>query len=184
MTIRAQVRDFAQDQYGYITTRDAAGLGVPAVELRKLTARGGLDRIGHGLYRMTDVRPTDLDQYAEAVLRVGPGAHLTQDAVLALHHLALVNPRRIKVGTPHRVRVTLPAFVQVVHEHVPAGDLAVYEGIPSTTVARALIDCRGLVMNERLREALKDAQRSGLLTPREAARVRAMLRQPADRPAG
>ena len=35
------VREIALDQYGYVTTKQAAEAGVPAVELPKLAARGG-----------------------------------------------------------------------------------------------------------------------------------------------
>ena len=48
MNYRQTVREIALDQYGYVTTRDAADAGVPVVELRKLAARGALcDPAGH-----------------------------------------------------------------------------------------------------------------------------------------
>jgi predicted transcriptional regulator of viral defense system len=97
------------------------------------------------------------------------------DAVLALHHLALVNPSRIRVGVPRRVRAALPQFIDLREEEMPAEDLTVYEGLRSTTVARALLDCRGQVMTERLLDATKQAKAEGLLTSREYARVRRAL---------
>ena len=72
-TYRRRVRERALDQYGYVTTEDAADLGVPPVELRKLAARGGLEHVAYGLYRFDDVRPTPRDEFMEAVLRVGRG---------------------------------------------------------------------------------------------------------------
>lgn len=177
MNYRQTVREIALDQYGYITTRDAADAGVPAVELRKLAARGALTNVAYGLYRLADARPTDYDQFAEALLRVGDGAYLRGDAVLAMHHLALVNPRRIRVGVPRRVRAALPEFVDQREEEIPEGELTDYEGLRSTTVARALIDCRGQVMTERLLDAAKEAKAEGLLTGREYARVRRALTQ-------
>ncbi|CAN5296633.1 type IV toxin-antitoxin system AbiEi family antitoxin domain-containing protein [soil metagenome] len=172
MTYRDQVRDVAFDQYGYVTTKDASDLGIPAVELRKLAARGALSNIAYGLYRFNEVPPHARDQFAEALLRVGEGAYLTADAVLALHDLAQVNPRRIRVGAPHRTRARLPGFIQIVDFEVPESELTTYEGIRSTTVARALLDCRGIVMRERLREATREAWLKGLLTPAERVRVR------------
>jgi predicted transcriptional regulator of viral defense system len=172
---RQTVREIALDQYGYVTTRDAAGAGVPAVELRKLATRGALINIAYGLYRLADARPTEYDQFAEALLRVGEGAYLRGDAVLALHHLALVNPRRIRVGLPRRVRAALPQFIDLREEEMPEDDLTVYQGLRCTTVARAMLDCRGQVMTERLLEAAKQAKAEGLLTGREYARVRRAL---------
>jgi predicted transcriptional regulator of viral defense system len=174
-TYRRRLHERALDQYGYVTTRDAEELGVPAVELRKIGQRGGLAHIAYGLYRFEDVVPTERDQFMEAVLRVGPGAYLTHDAVLALYDLALVNPRRIRVGTPRRARPRLPDHIEAIQRPLDGADLAVYEGIPTTTLARALLDCRGLVMDERLVEATRQAASSGLLTRRVADQVLAGL---------
>jgi hypothetical protein len=63
----------------------------------------------------------------------------------------------------------------VIERHLEPRDLTVYEGIPSATVARALLDCRGLVMGDRLLEAAHQAARVGLLRRREAGRVLAEL---------
>ncbi len=118
-THRRALRDLSLDQYGYITPTDAEALGVPAIELRKIAQRGGLDHVAYGLYRFADIPITEFDTFMDAVLRIGPDAHLTHDAVLALHGLALVNPRRIRVGSPHRVRRTLPDSIEVIREQRP-----------------------------------------------------------------
>jgi predicted transcriptional regulator of viral defense system len=170
-TYRRRLRERALDQYGYVTTRDARELGVPPVELRKLYQRGGLEHVAHGLYRFDDVPRTSRDQFMEAVLRVGADAFLVGDAVLALHDLALVNPRRIRVATPGRERHRLPATVTVERRDVPRSERTVYEGVPATTIARALLDSRGTVMPERLIEAAREAARTGLLRRGEAERV-------------
>ena len=174
-TYRRRLRDRALDQYGYVTARDGEELGVPAVELRKLAQRGGLEHVAYGLYRFEEIPRTDRDQYMEAVLWVGADSYLTHDAVLALHDLGLVNPRRIRVGAPRRVRARLPGHIEVIQRRLEPTDLTVYEAIPSTTVARALLDCRGLVMRERLMDAGHEAARRGLLRPNETKTVLAEL---------
>ena len=110
-TNRRRLHARALDQYGYVTTADAAELGVPAVELRKIAHRGGLTHLAHGLYRFDDIPAGDHGRYLEAVLRAGPGAYLAGDAVLAFHDLALVNPRQVRVGTTRRVRAKLPEWI-------------------------------------------------------------------------
>lgn len=174
-TYRRRLHDRALDQYGYVTTRDAENLEVPVVELRKIAHRGGVEHIAYGLYRFEDIPRTARDQLMEAVLRVGPEAYLTHDAVLGLHELGLVSPRRIRVGTPKRARPQLPEYVEVIQRRLDPKDLAIYEGIASTTVARALLDCRGIVMGERLLEAAQEAARVGLLRRNEAGRILAEL---------
>jgi len=176
MMYRKRLWEHALDHGALIRTRDAEAMGVPAVELRKLAARGFLDHVAYGVYRVVDA-PRDVDaEYAEAVALVGADAYLTQDAVLALHDLGQVNPRRIRVGTPHRLRGRLPATVRVVHQPaLSAADLTNYEGTPSTTVARALVDCKGLVMVDRLIEATHRARDRGLIAEGEAEQVERRL---------
>lgn len=174
-TYRRQLHELALEQYGYITTDDAATAGIPEWALRQLAYRGGLTRRGHGVYRFDDVPATDRDEFMEAVLRVGRGAHLVADAVLALNRLADVNPRRIKVGTPYRVRVAVPEAIEIVQRTDAPEDLTVYEGIPTTTVARAILDAQGTVMANRLADAARDARARGLLRRREADRIFAAL---------
>jgi predicted transcriptional regulator of viral defense system len=107
----------------------------------------------------------------EAVMRVGADAYLTHDAVLAFHELAQVNPRLIRIGTPRRVRARLPDFIEVARQQIDPADLTVYEGVPSATVARALIDCRDIIIRDRLLDAVATAKKTGLLRTREAQRV-------------
>lgn len=158
-----------------MTTDDARELGVPPIELRKLAARGGLERVAYGVYRFEDVPRTAMDPFMEAVLRVGPDAHLTGDAVLAMHDLALVNPRRIRVATRRRARPKLPATIELVKDGADEDEVTTYEGIPAVTVARAIADCRGRVMADRLLDAVDAAERRGLLRRNEAAELRADL---------
>ncbi len=180
-TYRQLLRELADENYGYITTGDAAELGVPAVELRKLAARGALRHVRRGVYRFADARRTERDVYAEAVVRVGPDAYLIGDAVLGLLGLAMVEPKRIKVGVPRRTRPKDPGFVDVVQRDVPPERLTTYEGIRATTVAQALMDARTTVMTERLLDALAEAKRDGLVPPAEAARLRRSLTSPVRR---
>jgi predicted transcriptional regulator of viral defense system len=177
-TYRRRLHDRALDQYGYVTTRDAGDIGVPTVELRKLAARGGIEHIAYGIYRFEDVPRTAHDEYMEAVLRAGPDAFLTHDAVLAFHDLGLVNPRRIRVATPHRTRPKLPNTIDIMRRHLGPPELTIYEGVPSATVARALLDCIGLVMSDRLLDAAHEAATRGLLHRTEAERIVAQLEAP------
>ncbi|MCW4464257.1 hypothetical protein OK351_01870 [Glutamicibacter sp. MNS18] len=165
------VREIALDQYGYVTTRNATEAGVPAVELPKLAARGGLENVAYGLYRVPDIPPTRYDQFAEALLRVGEGAHLHGESVLALLGLGDVNPRRIKVATSRRARSRLPEFVELTT--VRGGFSArLYEGLASQSVADALLECRGRIETQNLLDAAKQARGEGLLTTAEWQRVR------------
>lgn len=168
------VREIALDHYGYVTTRDADQAGVPAGELPKLASRGGLVNVAYGLYRVPDIPPTKYDQFAEALLRVGEGAYLHGESVLALFGLADVNLRRVKVAIRKRTRPKLPTFVELTQarDDVPTTS---YEGLASQPVADALLECRGRIEVGTLLAAAKQARVEGLLTTAEWKRVRKEL---------
>ncbi|PRA00124.1 hypothetical protein CQ010_14985 [Arthrobacter sp. MYb211] len=168
------LREIAYDNYGYVTVTGATDAGVPAVELPKLAARGGLEHTGYRLYRVTDIPPTDHDQFAEATLRAGADSHLRGETVLALLGLADVNPRKITVGTTHRVRRAMPSYINLVRASVDT-KVTHYQGIPAQRVAEALIECRGQVPASRLRDAATRARAEGLLTSAEWRQVRKEL---------
>lgn len=172
---RDVVREIALDQYGYVTTKQAAEAGVPAVELPKLAARGGLENVAYGIYRVPDAPASAFDQFAEALLRAGEGSYLHGDSVLALFGLADVNPRRIKVAVRKRTRPKLPPFVELT---LVKGDVVTtqYEGLESQRVAEAILECRGRIERSRLMDAAEEARREGLMTTREWQRVRKELR--------
>lgn len=75
------------------------------------------------------------------------------------------------------MRFTLPPYIELDRQRRTAEEITVYEGICATTVARAILDCRGLVMTERLLAAATDALREGLLTRAEASQIRSALRR-------
>jgi hypothetical protein len=165
---RSVVYHLASQHHGYVTTAMAEAVGVPPVEVRKLAYRGGLSNVARGLYRIDGIDGGERAPYAEAVLRVGEDAHLVGDSVLAFHDLALVNPQRIAVGTPRRVRRDLPDHIKLVHVRIDPADLTEYDGVRSATVERAIKDSIGSVMPERLAEATRNAANEGLLRRRAA----------------
>lgn len=174
MTYRQTLRWLAFDRHGIVTVADAAAAGVPAVEVRKLTARGALRRVGHGVYRMEEAPATALTAYAQALALVGPGAVLADESVLTVHDLALVNPRTIKVATGRRIRTALPANIELV-ARAWQGPVEHVEGLPTMPLKDALVACRGRVMRERLIEAVDEAQARNLIDAQDADAARREL---------
>ncbi|QDQ98331.1 type IV toxin-antitoxin system AbiEi family antitoxin domain-containing protein [Tomitella fengzijianii] len=172
---RTIVREIALDHYGYVTTKAAGEAGVPARELPKLAARGGLENIAYGLYRVPDIPPTPYDQFAEALLRAGGEAYLHGESVLALFDLADVNPLRIKVAVRRRTRPALPPFMELTHVSTEERT-TFYEGLAAQPVADAILECRGRIETRRLLDAVAQARSKGLLTTTEWRRVKKGLR--------
>lgn len=175
MSYYDDIYEIAADNYGVVTTAQAAEAGVPRQQVVLLARRGRLNRIGHGVYRLARWVPGPLDAYADAVALAGPESFIWGESVLAMHGLALVNPPAITVATPRRTRRSLPAGVRAVH--VPAGTRhGSVEGIPAQEVADALLACRGLVMAERLVAAVDEAVAQGLVPASEAEELKGELR--------
>lgn len=170
MTHFDDMYELAADNYGLITSAEAKSLGVAKSELNRWVGMGRLLKRGQGVYKLVRYVPTEYDRYAEAVALVGDGSFLFGEAVLAMHGLALANPRRISVGTTKRVRRELPEWVQPVT--VSGKTVTSYEGIPSQSLAEAILECRGMVMGERLKSAVEDARRKGLITKDEFEHLR------------
>lgn len=171
MTHFDEIYEIAADNYGLVTYTQAQEAGIVGAELNRYVADGRLDRRGHGVYKLTRHVPTGYDRFAEAVALAGEGAYLYGDAVLAMHGLALANPRAVTVALPRRTRKKVPDWVRIVAPK--GGDAPVrYEGIPSQSVANALRACAGSVMRGRLLDAIGDARARGLITAAEQRRLR------------
>ena len=178
-TFRSELQACAVEQHGYVTADDAVRLGIPDEVLERLVERGDLVDVGADLFRLGGVPSSRRHALAEAVLRVGADAYLSHDAVLSLHELTDTEPARVRVSTPHppapRSPGRWPDHLEVLHRQVPAADLTSYGGIRSTTVARALLDCRALLAHDVLTTAADHAVERGLLLRRERHAVLAAL---------
>lgn len=158
------------DDYGIFRTADAVELGITGVELSRWVKSGRIRRLAQGVYRLAMYQPTDLDRYAVACASVSADAHLYGTAVLAMHQLAFVSPAKVTVALPRRFRGKVADWIDVVNARV--SDATWYFGIPSQTVADALVTCKGLVMGERLLQAAEEAFDRELISSTELDRVR------------
>jgi predicted transcriptional regulator of viral defense system len=172
------LHEHAVEQHGYITTRDADGLGVNPQRLRLMKQRGALTPISRGVFRFPDVPAGALDQYVEAALwpleAQGVISHAT---ALDLHELCDINPSRIDVTVPPGFRTTRtpPPVVRLHREAVPEDEITWHEGIPIVGVYRAI---RGSIDQHvgwnLIEQAIDTARRSGRLTAGQADELRAL----------
>lgn len=161
---RRDLWEVAVGCHGVITVASADDAGVPAVELRKLASRGALRSHGLGVYTHRDVPATPFTQPAIAVALAGEGAFLERESVLHLHDLGQFNPRKIRVGTRRRVRRTLPEWMDLEYRpDIADEDLADCQGVPATTVERALKDMERRMPPDRWTVIVEQARQRGLL---------------------
>lgn len=166
MTKFNDIYEVAADNHGLITSAEAKALGVSNNELVQYARRGKLEKIGHGLYGLTQWVPEVNDAYARMVAMAGPGAVLYGESVIAMLELAPTNPAKFFVAVPKRIRRTLPASVRVVKIN-GIKPTAIYDGIPCQSAADAIRACRQTMMLERLKAAAEEARRQGYILEKE-----------------
>lgn len=163
MTYYDDIYEFAVDNHYLITTEDAKEIGVPTVELAKLANRGKLESISRGLYRLARYVPGETDPYAIAVARLGKGAYLYSESVIAMLGLAPTSPDYICVAVPGRTRKIIPDSIRI-YKAAPDDKTTVYEGVPSQHIACAIVSARTTMMDDRLLNAARRARKEGYLT--------------------
>lgn len=167
--------EIATEQYGYVTVKDAAALGIPAKRVNEMADHGTLARIGHGVYRFVAFPPSPLDQMMEATLWPRPGRGvLSHETALDLHGLCDVNPAKVHITVPNRQRSNrkVPKLYVLHRRDLEESEKMLHEGIPIVTPARAILD--GIEVHLRgdlLDQAIDTAQRRGLLRPAELTAV-------------
>lgn len=175
MGYRQDLWEIAAFRNGVVTVAEAKDAGVPAVEMRKLAARGALRACGQGVYAHRDVPTTPFTEPTIAVALAGEGAFLHRESVLGLLGLGQFNPPKVRVGTRRRVRRTLPEWMELENRtDVPDEDLTHYEGIPATTVQRALKDMRSRMPPDRWEAMVGEALRRDMIGEQDMAAWKAV----------
>jgi predicted transcriptional regulator of viral defense system len=161
----AAVYEIAADQFGYFTAAQAREAGVNPMALVMMERRQTVERVSRGVYRLQRFPSSPLAEYMEAALwPVGTLGVISHESALALYGVSDANPSRIHLTVPtsHRVRRQLPARLKLHHADLGDEDRTVLEGIPVTTMARTIRDCRASAVGaEILLQALMEAGREG-----------------------
>lgn len=171
-----KVMEIASDQFGYVTTSQARERGVTDNALRMMARRGTLERVSWGVYRLPTFPASPYAEYMEASLwPAGVRGVISHESALALRGLSDVSPSRIHITVPKafRIRRVVPAHLEVHHGDLREEEVQRFEGVPTTTVQRAIEDCQVTHLGPALlRQAIDDAEREGYLAPDEAAQLR------------
>lgn len=133
----------AAEQHGYVTTRDARDLGIDPAQLRLLAARGRLERVARGAYRVAVLPHRPHDDLAEAVAwTLGRGV-VSHESAMVLHGIADVNPSRMHLTVPrdNHPRAAGGELYRLHRRHLDAADVTQADDIPVTTVERTVRDC-------------------------------------------
>lgn len=175
MMIWDQVVERAAEHHGYVTTRDARDLGIDPTQLRLMAARGRLERIGRGAYRVPILPRGEHDDLAAAVAwTLGRGV-VSHESALVLYHLSDVNPSGIHLTVPrdNYPRAAGGDLYRLHRRALDATDITEVNGIPTTVVDRTVRDCLADGTDPyQLRLAIDRAEAEGLLRRKAADELR------------
>lgn len=174
-----RLREVALGQHGYVTTGQALDEGVSYPELSTMVARGRLERVSHGVYRVPQVIETEFDRFQLAVLWAGaPETCLSHDTALASWGISDTSPDRIhlSVGRRRRLRRTGGDHYVVHRQDVSPSEVTLWHGIRTTDAATSIAQCIDSGVPARvLRQALDRAGRKQQIAPEARARLQELL---------
>jgi predicted transcriptional regulator of viral defense system len=166
------IYELAADQSGYVTTSQAGTWGISKETLAKMAARGVLERVSWGVYRLVQFPISEAGQYVEASLwPLSVRGTISHESALALYGLSDVNPAKIHITVPRRSRIQreVPRTLVIHRADLSAADTRLLEGIPITTPERAIRDCHAAHLGPALvHQAIRDGRRTGHLRTTQA----------------
>lgn len=156
-------------ELGIARSRDLERAGISRTQLRRLVARGWIERVARGLYTLPGALRTEHRDLAEASRRV-PGGVVCLLSALRFHELTTQNPFEVWMAIERKawrprvehpplrlVYLSGPAFVEGVEEHV-------VDGVPVRvfSAAKTVADCfkfRNRIGSDVAVQALRDYRR-------------------------
>ena len=166
---------------GFFRAAQLENAGLTRDQLPALLRSGRVERLGRGLYRLTDAEPTENYSIAMACARV-PNSIVCLLSALRIHGIGTQTPAEVWLAIPHKARKPRlhELKLRTVRFSGPAWTFGVqataFEGVPSriTSPARTVADCfrfERLVGPEAAMEALQDGLRQRKVTVAELTRV-------------
>jgi len=170
----------------FFRPRDLAPLGTSFRQLQLLVAEGVVERVGAGLYRLSEVEPTERETIAMVASAV-PKAIVCLLSALSVHEIGTQLPHEVWIALDRKARKPrrVPAKLRIVRF---SGVMLTYGviGMPMqgvrvsiTSPARTVVDCfryRRKIGLDVAMEALRDALRQRKATVDEIWRAAEVCR--------
>lgn len=170
----ARLGEIASQQWGLITTSQAATVGVNRLQLSRLNQAGALERLAHGTYRMAGAPPAEDEHILSAWLSLATTGEppVAAGATAArLHRIGDLWLDKIDFTTSTR-RTTRRPDVRLRTRHLDSTDVTIAMGIPTMTAARTIADLTEQHTDPSLvADIARDADYRGILNRRHLARA-------------
>lgn len=154
--------ELARGQHGVVAHGQLLRLGIRRGAVRHRIEIGRLHRLHAGVYAVGHAVLTSNGHYMAAVLACGPDSSLSHRSAAGQRELRRCARTRVDVTTTGRQR-SQPG-VDVHHTTLlHPEDVTLVDGIPTTSVARTLLDLAEVVSLHNLERAWEEAERRRLL---------------------
>lgn len=167
----------AEPQGGYLTTVQALEAGVSRRLLSHYAARGDLERVAYGIYRLHRFPVHRFGDLIATALWAGAGSAVSHDSALAVYGLGAAMPAVIHITVPGAFRGKRPGVVTH-RASLSSGEVTLREDVPVTKVERTLRDVAVGGDPSLARDAAREAIERGLTT---RARLSATVDEHPDR---
>src|SRR3954452_12263891 len=155
-TVDREIAAIGSRQYGNITREQLITLDVSSSAIGRRVDKGQLIAQYRGVYRIGHTAPSTEARYMAAVLAAGEGALLAGRAAAHLMRLLKGAP------PPPEVLAVTERRIKGVHvtrtSAIDACDATEWQGIPTTTVARTLVELAARLPEPVLARACHEAQ--------------------------
>jgi putative AbiEi antitoxin of type IV toxin-antitoxin system len=171
----------AEDQWGMVSTAQAAAAGVSPQALSQLAARGVLDRLTHGVYRLVGVPPDPRDELRAAWIALDPRRTaadriaaaptevVSHHSAAALHGIGDLVPDRLEFTAAVR-RQTRRHDIRIHRANLGSHDWTLVDGLPVTTALRTITDlAKGHLDRGHLAGVVRDALVRLLTSPSDVS---------------
>jgi len=165
-----RVMDVAVENGGYVTP---SLVDVPAVELRKMVARGTLDSVSRGVYRVPSLPFDRNDEFILARFWAGGRGTISHDSALLVHELCDINPTAVHLTIPTSYRISRAGGERYeVHQaDLIETEVMRIDAVVLTTIPRTIADSIGHAPDYLVRQAIDTAARRGAITQAERSRL-------------
>ena len=161
----------AVTQGGYFTARQAETAGYSPPHLTYHVKNGNFERVGHGLYRLPTIPPSEHDDLIRLSLWSRgrddrPRAVVSYQSALSLHELSDMLPGQVHLTVPRSFRKNPPPECKLHKGQLARSDIEAWSGFRVTTPLRTLVDVAAAdeVPTEQIILAVEDALARGLVT--------------------